>query len=227
MELQEKVDQLTSEGYEFKFGEYLSEGFELFKTNIGYFIGFGAIAFTLTLVVSFIPFIGSFASAVLNAVTILGFYHVGMKTKKGMKVEFEDFFKPFNAIGEIIGTSILVYILTVIGIIAFIIPGIYLSVAWTFAVPVVYFFKSPMWDSMEASRKVITKNWWWFFLFAIVIGLINALGVIALFVGVFFTLPISYLALFAAFNDIFKPSAEVVDFTGEHIDRPDEEIYNN
>jgi hypothetical protein len=38
MNLDEKVKQLTTEGYEFKLGQYLTDGYEYFKAPSWYFL---------------------------------------------------------------------------------------------------------------------------------------------------------------------------------------------
>ncbi|HQB22525.1 MAG TPA: hypothetical protein PLW23_09095, partial [Bacteroidales bacterium] len=54
----------------------------------------------------------------------------------------------------------------------------------------------------ELSRKIITKNWWSFFGFLIILFLINCAGILACGVGVLFTLPITTCMMFVAFEDI-------------------------
>lgn len=209
MNLQEKVQELTINGYEFKLGDYISEGYEIFKREGWLFAGFCMVAGLITMIASFIPLAGGILQIVIAAIVNLGYYHVAHKIRKGETVEFNDFFQPFKAFGDIAGVAIVVGLLSVVGVLLLIIPGIYLAIAWTFAAPIVFFFKTPMWESMEASRKVITKRWWWFFLFGICLAFINILGAMCLVVGLFITIPLTHLAFYAAFNDIFKPEQEI------------------
>ncbi|MEM9848916.1 MAG: hypothetical protein AAF847_13595, partial [Bacteroidota bacterium] len=90
----------------------------------------------------------------------------------------------------------------VIGILAFILPIIYIGVAWTWAPYFVVFYKMKFWDAMEASRKIITKNWWAVFGFLIVVGLIGGLGVLGFGVGMLFTLPIAMCIQYIAFASV-------------------------
>jgi uncharacterized membrane protein len=55
---------------------------------------------------------------------------------------------------------------------------------------------------MEASRKLITKNWFSFFGFGLVLFLINLGGALLLGVGLLVTIPISACAVAAAYADI-------------------------
>ena len=58
------------------------------------------------------------------------------------------------------------------------------------------------WDGMEFSRKLITKKWWNIFGFTLLLALINILGALVLLVGLLFTIPLTYCAIYAAFDDI-------------------------
>ncbi len=66
----------------------------------------------------------------------------------------------------------------------------------------VIFLKMDFWPAMEASRKIISKKFWSFFGFFILLGLINLLGIIALGVGVLFTIPATYCMMYAAFESV-------------------------
>ncbi len=216
--IEARVNHLLNNGYEFKLEKYISDGFELFKKEYGLFIGFTIIAGLISGISSLIPIAGSLVQAVITAVINLGYFYVARKIKLGEKPEFGDFFKPFNAFGNIVGVALVVFLLTVVGILCLIIPGIYLAVAWSFAVPIVYFFSGiGLWDSMEASRRVITKNWWWFLLLGICIVLINLVGAICLLVGLLITIPASHLIMYATFDDIMKPDDDIVPDNDEKI----------
>ena len=94
-------------------------------------------------------------------------------------------------------------VLSTIGYLLCIIPGLYLSVSWIFALPLVIDRNLPFWDAMELSRKVVAKHWFITFAFVLVMGLLAACGVIACCVGVFVTMPIATVALMYAYEDIF------------------------
>lgn len=218
MNLEARVNKLLNEGYEFKLERYISTGFELFKKEYGLFIGFSIVAGLISAVAGMIPFVGYFIQAVITALINLGYFYVARKIKLGETPDFGDFFKPFNALGDVVGVALVVFLLTILGVLCLIVPGIYLGVAWGFAVPIVYFYSGvALWDSMEASRRVITKNWWWFLLLGICIVLINIVGALCLLVGLLITIPASHLIMYAAFDDIMKPDEDIVSDNDERI----------
>lgn len=101
MNLTEKVQLLTSNGYEFKFGKYLSDGFDYFKAQAGYFIGFCVVSLLMVIVASFIPIVGSIASQILSLTLLVGYFIAARNIKHGKNVSFDDFFKGFSTIGQI------------------------------------------------------------------------------------------------------------------------------
>ena len=94
-------------------------------------------------------------------------------------------------------------ILTWLGFICLILPGIYLLIAWMFTLPLVMDKQLDFWSAMELSRKVVTKHWFKCLGFGIVLWLLMMAGVLALFVGVFVMSPLVLAALMYAYEDIF------------------------
>jgi len=98
-----------------------------------------------------------------------------------------------------------VTLLTWIGFFCFILPGIYLLVAWQFTLPLIMDKRLDFWPAMELSRRMISKHWWHFFGFLIVAALVNCVGALALIVGIFVSLPVTLAAWLYAYEDIFGP----------------------
>jgi uncharacterized membrane protein len=86
-------------------------------------------------------------------------------------------------------------------------PVIYISVAWFFGYALVIDQGFRPWTAMEVSRRVITSQWFRVFFLMIISGLLAGLGLIALFVGIFFTLPIAIGAMLYAYEDLCRPPA--------------------
>jgi hypothetical protein len=84
----------------------------------------------------------------------------------------------------------------------FLLPLIYFSVAYAFAIPLIVERKLGFWDAMETSRRLITRKWFAFFGFSIILGLINLLGFSLGGIGLILTLPLSMTAMAAAYEYI-------------------------
>jgi tRNA A-37 threonylcarbamoyl transferase component Bud32 len=102
-------------------------------------------------------------------------------------------------------------VLTIAGFCCLLLPGIYLTVAWTFTLVLVIDKRLGFWTAMGLSRKTISKHWWKFFGFSIVLSLIKLAGMLVFVVGSLVTAPIALAALMYAYEDIFGARKEPAD----------------
>lgn len=111
MSFNEKVDELVSAGYEFNVGEYVDQGWQMFKDNAGVFIGYNLLLALITNVISgvlsFIPFIGPIAGAIISIPFNIGFFIVLMKITREEEFSINDLFAGFQFFGPLVGTSLL------------------------------------------------------------------------------------------------------------------------
>ncbi|HOF71624.1 MAG TPA: GYF domain-containing protein [Verrucomicrobiota bacterium] len=94
-----------------------------------------------------------------------------------------------------------------LGFICLIVPAIYLSVSWTFLLPLIIDRQMKFGPAMKASRRMVGKHWWQVFGLVAVCGLINVVGLLFCGVGIFLTLPIALGAILYAYESIFSPPA--------------------
>lgn len=97
-------------------------------------------------------------------------------------------------------------ILVIIGFICLIVPGIYLAVAYYYAIPLIIDRKMPFWDAMELSRKTVHKQWFMVFAVIVVSGLVSLVGLALCCVGVVGSLPLGYLIAMQAYRQLFAAS---------------------
>lgn len=226
-----RVQQTIDRGYEFNFGEYISKGINLVTKNAGLFIAFTFVFLLITIVLSFIPLLGQLASSfVVGPCLGAGFLIAARRTDEGRALEFGDFFKGFDHIGQLVVMSIISLLLMVAAAIPFLaiagfsyytaimsgdipdippfwtilllIPVIYLSIAWSMGTYLVIFHDMQAWPALEASRQIVTQKWGYFFLLFLVAGILAALGFIVLLIGILFTYAIAPCSMYAAFRDI-------------------------
>lgn len=244
---QAELNQLLLRDYTVDLNRFISRGWEIANKYWGGFIGFLLVNFLISLVLGFLPFVGTFVSLIISAPLNAGYYIVAFKLAKGQEVTFGDFFKGFqNAyflptllatlviglfavvcilpFGIAFGVSIISqaavnpetlnpaaltipFLLLLIGLV----PLIYISVAYSFAIPLIVGKKLEFWPAMELSRKLITKRWLAFFGFYLVLGLINFAGALLCGLGILITAPLTFCAVIAAYEAIvglppFDPS---------------------
>ncbi|MBD1849863.1 DUF975 family protein [Leptolyngbya sp. FACHB-711] len=95
-----------------------------------------------------------------------------------------------------------VAVLLLIGSLLALLPGIYLSIAYNFAIPLVVERRLGFWEAIETSRKVITKQWFSFLGFASLLFLVNVAGVLLCGIGLLVTAPLTICATVAAYRHI-------------------------
>ncbi len=113
-----RIERILSEPSEFKFGDYIGRGFEIFQKDMGSFIGFAVIFLILVSVIGMIPFVGSVANQlVVSPALTVGMYLFANKLARGERPDFATFFKGFDftvqlalaavVIGLIIGVTLI------------------------------------------------------------------------------------------------------------------------
>ena len=193
-DLQSKTDERIRYGYQVKIEFYISRGFHIFKKKPEFFIIFTALyAFAM-------PFGGFLLAFPLTA----GYFLAAHRLNYNQPLFFEHFFDGFRHFIQLTILMILQSVLVFIGFLALIIPGIYLSVAYFFAPFYIVFGKMSFWEAMENSRQIVHREWFSIFAFIILLGLLNILGLMAFGVGILFTLPVSFCAMYVAFEDIIR-----------------------
>ena len=81
----------------------------------------------------------------------------------------------------------------------------YFSVSWAFTFALVIDRKLGPWTAMEVSRRVVTRQWFRVFFAMILGGIITMLGLIGLFIGILFTLPLMLGTILYAYEDLCTP----------------------
>ena len=119
----------------------------------------------------------------------------------GQLFEFGDFFRGFNYFLPLFLASLASTLLVGIGLLL-ILPGIYLAVGYMFTTFFIIDYRMEFWQAMELSRKIISRNWFAFFGFALVLLALNLLGTLAFGVGLLVSLPVTSCAAAIAYKDI-------------------------
>lgn len=102
----------------------------------------------------------------------------------------------FSQMISAFGASLPVFLLCMI-------PAMYFSVNWMFVLPLITDKNIGFWAAMKASWKMVHRHWFQVFGLAVVVGLINILGVCACCIGLLVTVPLGLTALMCAYEDIF------------------------
>jgi len=125
-----------------------------------------------------------------------GIMMMAIKHSRGEAVDFKSVFDYFHITGKLALAGVLIYIFTVIGFMLLVLPGIYVSVAYAFTIPLIVDKNMDVWAAMELSRKTVTKHW---FKVAGLMGLLSIImfmGAIALGIGLIWAIPLMFVTLY-------------------------------
>lgn len=203
--IKERLDALRAKGYDFDIINILERGFGLFLKQ-------PVLSMAYTLLILSVQFL---FALYLREVTLLyslllapplfsGFYFVANKISQGQEVVYTDFFKGFGVAKVVISIWLIGQILTALGFVFLVIPGIYLAVAYSFSVLMAIFGGFDFWTALEESRKLITVQWLKFFLFSLILLVLNVLGFLMLGLGALVSLPITFYSTYILFEDLTK-----------------------
>ncbi|HEX3797940.1 MAG TPA: protein kinase [Verrucomicrobiae bacterium] len=197
---------LLSRDYNVDIGYCLRRGFNLVKGDFWPLVGVTAIILALFSVVNS-NHLTAFLSPFIWGPLMGGLYLYYFKKIRREPVTIETAFSGFSSLFlHLFLGGFVSFALTFLGIICFVLPGIYLAVSWIFAFPLIADKRLHFWDAMELSRKLVRNHWWRIFCFSLVLIALNFAGLLAFGIGIFLTVPISLAALAYAYEDIFNVS---------------------
>jgi tRNA A-37 threonylcarbamoyl transferase component Bud32 len=105
---------------------------------------------------------------------------------------------------------VVAFVLLVIGFLCLVLPGVYLTIAWIFAPVLVIDQGLAFGAAMKLSRRTVSRHWWKFLGFLIVLSVLNMAGAACFGVGTLLTIPLSLAAMAYAYEDIFRPAQPAV-----------------
>jgi hypothetical protein len=190
------ANEVLARGFVVDSGSCVSRSWALVKKNFWLLVG---ASFVIHLIQG-VPLVGALLSGPLYG----GLFLLFLKLIRGQRAEFGDAFAGFSdQFVHLLLAGLVAGVLSLIGFLFCIIPGIYLAVAWCFALPLVIDKRLEFWPAMELSRKVVSHHWWQVFWLFVLSFLLSLLGLLACYVGIFVALPVTMGAFAYAYEDIF------------------------
>jgi len=189
----------------------LAEGYK-FKLNIAAAI-YSLIVIAMALLVGglgaltdnsiFIAIVGELIYAWITLPVAMGLFAISLDRVAGGEVSNDRLFLFFPQATRLVVTTVLMTLLIFVGYVLLIIPGLYLSVAYLFVLPLLVQRELGMLDALEVSRKAITHRWFTVLGILLVLALINVIGAIPLGIGLIWTIPWTMLAMGVMYQRIF------------------------
>ena len=128
---------------------------------------------------------------VVHLVGNLALINGALMAAKGQTFRFGQLFAETRQLFNLLGLHVFAATAILLGLLAFGIPGIYLSVGYWFAAFVLVDRKVAFLDAMAGARRMVTPHWFDVAVLLLVIGVISAVGVLAFGVGLFATVPLA------------------------------------
>jgi uncharacterized membrane protein len=133
----------------------------------------------------------------------LGVLLLGYARANDEELRIDTIFNYYIVVWPLFFASILITILTYVGFLFLLLPGIYLSVAYSFTLPLIIDKKLDIWGAMEVSRQAVTKHW---FTIAGVNGtmvVLIVLSIIPMGIGLIWTIPLMMIVQGVMYRKIF------------------------
>lgn len=207
--------------YDFEIGEVLSEAWTKIEGTklifgLGGLLVFGAML-VITLILSWLipglheaatvtgglqQLLGKLIVSAMIYPFFVGFMMLGVRRAADLPIEFQMAFSYLGIAPQIIVAALIMTALASLGFLLFFLPGVYLTVAYVFALPLIAEKGLTPWVALETSRKAVTTHW---FKIAGVLLLFSLILVISGFtiVGLIWTIPLYIIGIGILYRIIF------------------------
>jgi hypothetical protein len=140
-------------------GACLKAGWNLLRKNFGVLFFATLMVVAVRSALSAVQVVNVFA-LLFKGVFYGGLYMVFLKCLRNQPTRPAEAFSGFGEnFVQLLLVGVVRLLLTTIGFLCCILPGIFLFVAWIFAVPLVADKRLIFWDAMELSRRVVARHW--------------------------------------------------------------------
>lgn len=208
MNEQSSVDTVSHTGKPVQPIEVISASWKLVGGSKGTYFAALAIIFAITLAIALLQLLmlgsdeeattGLLASAfgliqsVISWVLGAGVIFIALRRVRGEEIRASMIFECFEKVGPIILAYVMMGLLVTFGFILLILPGLYLVVSYIFVIPLIIDKGLAPWDAMETSRKVVTSQWFNYFIVMLILCIIGFIAVLPLGVGLIWAIPLGY-----------------------------------
>lgn len=130
----------------------------------------------------------------IQNLTSIGFTRIQLNILDKKATSVSQLFNSENIFWRYLGTSIVYALIVIGGFILLIVPGVVWAIKYQFALPLVVDKKLSLGEAITKSGQITKGYKGWLFGLAIVLGLLNIAGLLALGVGLLLTIPITVMS---------------------------------
>ncbi len=158
--------------------------------------------------------IASLLAVPITLPIMVGVTMLGVKHSRNETLEIPSVLNYFSFLFPILLAYIAMSLLLFVGFLLLILPGIYLTISYSFTYALIVDKGLGVWEAMELSRKTVTAQWFKFFGLALLGGLIIMASAIPLGVGLVWSVPTIYIAYGLLYHHLFDDEEERVFIDG-------------
>jgi hypothetical protein len=215
----------------FKASRAFRDGWRGFKRNAGTLVAFSVLAAVVLALLQAVQYglttvsvnnssstggiavllIGiALLQAIVGLVSSIALLNGGLQSVRGLNLAIPELLSKTTEVPNLIGLQLFGSIAVVLGLLAFILPGIYLAIAYAFAGMALVDKPQSFVDALNSSRRLVTPHWFDISLFLLAVGGIVTLGYLACLFGGFVSIPVGFCMLAAAYQQLLALAGEVV-----------------
>lgn len=151
----------------------------------------------------------SLLAIIFGFIIKIGYEKIFLKVYDGEKPKLSEMFHHYQLFWKYLGAVILNCLVFVGGIILLIIPGIYWAVRFSFTTLIVVDTKSGPVASMKESWAITEGNFWKLLLLWLAVVAINLVGILALYIGLLVTIPVTTFSVIFVYRELTKKKASL------------------
>lgn len=177
----------------------LKDGWELFKQRPWLLIGATLIAGLINGLAARIPL----ANLLTYPLLLAGLYLMIMRLQRGQPLALGNLFDALPRALPLVVASLLSSLLIALGFILFVIPGLYLAVAYGFTTLNIIDRQLDFWPAMESSRRTITSMFWPYLGLILVLGVILIAAALPFGLGLPIAVPVCLAAQYRFYRGVY------------------------
>jgi len=186
---------------EFRVWEFIGRAWDLVKPH---WLVLGAMFLIQALLIGgpniVVHFLGNVVQFVIGGAIMVGIWRANLGVVAGRKPDVGMMFQGFDRFLDAFLAYLVVAILTVLGLICLIVPGIILAIMWLFTFPVIAETNLGFWEAMRESARLTEGYRWRLFLLLLAFIPVTLLGALVCCVGVFISTAVNFIALALAYR---------------------------
>lgn len=207
----------------FEAGQAFRDGWKGFNRNAGTLVGFTVLAaVVLGLLqalqygliasgannpetfggISVLLFGVALLQAIVGLVVSIALLDGSLQSVRGRTLVFGELFAKVTEVPNLIGLQLFGGVAILLGFLAFVVPGVYLAVAYVFAGMALVDRPQSFVDALNSSRRLVTPHWFDVTLFLLAVFGVVVLGYLACLVGGFVSVPVGFCMVAAGYQQL-------------------------